>query len=522
MKISYRYFSLALIGGMMLLNSCTDDLNTEPLTDQTITSTVAWADTATYTTFLAKIYAGLALSGNAGPNGGDDMVSGDQGEATFIRSYWNLQELPTDEAVIAWSDDGLNGLQFNRWTSDNRFVQLVYNRLFLNIAFCNEYIRETTDSKLDSRGLSAAMKSHVVTYRNECRALRALNYFIAMDLYANVPFVTEANGVGSYLPQQIDRKSLFTWIETELTSCLGNLPPKSQYGSINDATVNMILAKMYLNAEVYIGEDRYTDCITAVKNVISAGYSLETNYQNNFCADNNTSSEIIYPIVYDGKHATTYGGTTYLMASAWGSDMNPGSNYGLGQSWSGNRVTQALTQLFEDGDNRALFYTDKRTEEVTAWNDYYKGWACVKYTNLNRNGSAGQDNLFADTDFPLFRLADAYLIYAEAVVRGGQGGSKSQAVTYVNDLRTRANASTITEAQLTLPFLLDERGRELYWEGQRRTDLIRFNSFTANKTWPWKNGVVEGTANIDDKYNIFPLPSTDLSANSNLTQNSGY
>lgn len=522
MKKIYILFSSILTLYVLLFNACTKDLETKPLTDQTVTSEKAWANETIYTEYLAKIYAGLALSGNTGPNGNDDIVAGDQGEATFTRSYFNLQELPTDEAVIAWSDDGLNGLQFNQWTSSNRFVQLNYNRIFMNIAFCNEYLRETTDSKLQGRGLSDEMKTKIAGYRAECRVLRGLNYYFAMDLYGNVPFVTEEAATGSYMPEQIMRKDLFNWIETELKDCIGHLPAKGLYGTVNNATAYMILAKMYLNAEVYTGAKKYTECIEALKNILGAGYSIEKNYQHNFCADNNKSTEIIFPIVYDGKNATTYGGTTYIMASAFGSDMNPGTNYGLAQSWSGNRVKSSLTKLFEASDERALFYKDKRTEENTSWNDYNSGWACIKYTNLNRDGSPGKDNAFADTDFPMFRLGDVYLMYAEAVLRGGTGGSKGQAVIYLNELRSRAKASTISESDLTLDFIIDERSRELFWEGHRRTDLIRFGYFTAHKTWPWKNGVSAGTARIDDKYNLYPIPATDISANSNLDQNPGF
>jgi hypothetical protein len=124
----------------------------------------------------------------------------------------------------------------------------------------------------------------------------------------------------------------------------------------------------------------------------------------------------------------------------------------------------------------------------------------------------------------MFRLADAYLMYAEAVVRGGTGGDMATAVGYINDLRNRAYGSTmgnITMADLDLPFLLDERSRELYWECHRRTDLIRFGKFTAGYNWTWKGGTKEGN-DVNEKYNIFPIPSSDLGANPNLQQNAGY
>ena len=116
-------------------------------------------------------------------------------------------------------------------------------------------------------------------------------------------------------------------------------------------------------------------------------------------------------------------------------------------------------------------------------------------------------------------------MYAEAVLRGGSGGDKTTAVGYINQLRERAYGNTngnITAADLTLNFILDERGRELYWEGHRRTDLIRFGQFTsATYLWPWKGGVETGTG-VDAHYNLFPIPNTDRTANPNLGQNPGY
>src|SRR6185437_7328420 len=152
-----------------------------------------------------------------------------------------------------------------------------------------------------------------------------------------------------------------------------------------------------------------------------------------------------------------------------------------------------------------------------------------KFRNVTSTGAADphQDNgdNFASIKFPLFRLAEIYLIYAESVLRGGSGGDAATALNYINALRTRAYGNTsgnISSGQLTTSFILDERGRELYYEYSRRTDLIRYNEFTTNAyLWAWKGGVAGGTA-VDPKYNIFPIPSTDLSANPNLKQNKDY
>lgn len=525
MKLKYI---LALGLGLMSLTSCLNDLNTEPLTSQTTLASQAWSDNDAYEKFTAKIYSAFAISGNNGASSGD-IVGSDQGETTFTRAYWNLQELPTDEAVMAWSDDGLNGLQFLKWTADNRFCQLNYNRMNIINAYCNEFLINTTDDKLNERGLSDLKKDSVHVNRAEVKVLRALSYYILMDLYANVPFTDESTGIGAYKPEQVGRDFLFSWIENELKEAMSLLPEKTtnNYGKVNRYVVDMILANLYMNAEAYGQGAHYTEAISYLNDIISnGGYSLESNYQWNFNADNDLSSEIIFPICYDGNFAQCYGGTTYLMAAAWKSDMTPGTTFGLSQSWAGTRVPADLSKLFSSDDKRALFWTQDREQEADVWNDFNHGYSVVKFTNLKRDGSAGSNPTFADTDWPFYRLADAYLLYVEAVKRGGQGGSDAQAVTLFNLIQQRAfgnNSHNIASLNdISLNDILDERARELYWEGHRRTDLIRFDSFTNNKNWSWKNGVYGGTMKIDDKYKIFPIPSTDLNANSNLKQNSGY
>ena len=136
--------------------------------------------------------------------------------------------------------------------------------MLLNVAYCNEYLRQTAPEKLASRGVDDALKTQVEPYRYEVRALRALNYYFLLDLYANVPYITEGDGVGCYLPEQKGRDFLFPWIESELKACEGHLPAKSManYGRVNDPTVWMILSKLYLNSEVYINEKHYTEALT--------------------------------------------------------------------------------------------------------------------------------------------------------------------------------------------------------------------------------------------------------------------
>jgi starch-binding outer membrane protein, SusD/RagB family len=157
--------------------------------------------------------------------------------------------------------------------------------------------------------------------------------------------------------------------------------------------------------------------------------------------------------------------------------------------------------------------------------DFTQGYAVTKFKNVTSYGEPGSHNTFPDTDFPVFRLADAYLMYAEAVLRGGAGGDVTTALEYVNKVRERAYGDTsgnISAQQLTLDFLLDERARELYWEGHRRSDLIRFNRFSDSPyVWAWKGGVRDGIP-VDSRFNLHPLPDSDIVANPNLDQNQGY
>jgi hypothetical protein len=204
--------------------------------------------------------------------------------------------------------------------------------------------------------------------------------------------------------------------------------------------------------------------------------------------------------------------------------------YGINGGWFGLRATSAFVDLFTDisgnTDERAIFYTDGQSKEIseTGIPNFTEGYAMPKYTNVTSAGDAGSDLNHPDTDFPMFRYADVLLMYAEAVVRGGTGGDIATAVGYINQLRERAYNGTngnITAGDLTLDFIIAERGRELYWEGHRRTDLIRFNLFSENGVWPHKGGVAAGKTT--DKFrDLYPIPASEILANPKLQQNPGY
>jgi hypothetical protein len=306
--------------------------------------------------------------------------------------------------------------------------------------------------------------------------------------------------------------------------------PRFEYARADQAAAWTLLAKLYLNAKVYTGQDKNSECATYCAKVIGAGYTLNAKYANNFTADNNISSEMIFPITSDGQFSQSYGGMTYLVHAAIGGSMSP-AKFGVGGGWGGIRTTKALVSKFADitgaTDKRAMFWTDGQKLDINDIGQFTDGYAITKYSNLTSTGAAAPHAHpdFVDTDYPVFRLADVYLMYAEAVLRGATTGNATTALGYVNALRTRAygnNSGNITSGQLTLDFILDERARELYWEGHRRTDLIRFAKFTGGTyLWPWK-GKVAGGASTESFRDLYPIPSNDLGANPTLKQNPGY
>ncbi|MUP46172.1 RagB/SusD family nutrient uptake outer membrane protein [Gramella sp. BOM4] len=528
---------LIIFASIGLFWSCEDKLDLQP-EDNRLSAEASFEDPAAYKQFLAKLYAGLAISGQDGPAGNPDLVGLDEGFSQYLRLYWKLQELTTDEAVIGWNDGTIKDLHNQNWTSGNEFIRTMYSRIMYQVAQANEFLRQTTPDKLDSRGVEGDLRSQIEDFRAEARFLRALSYYHALDLFGNPPFVTEEDPIGAFLPEQIQRAELFSYIEGELLDIEGTIVAANQneYGRADQAAVWMLLAKLYQNAEVYIGENRSSEVIDYTSRIAEANFSLVDDYQKLFLADNDTNgaqNEIIFPITFDGIETQAYGGMTFLVHAAVGGEMDP-DDFGINGGWAGIRTTSALVNKFLDDDDnpieevedeRALFFTQGQSKEINDISSFTDGYAVTKFKNVDTEGNPGSDPTgdFPDTDFPLFRLADAYLMYAEAHLRGG-GGSESQAVAFINELRERAygdDSNNITASDLDLDFIIDERARELYWEAHRRTDLIRFNLFTENGIWPYKGGVPQGTTTLSFR-NLFPIPASDLGVNTNLVQNPGY
>lgn len=515
------------------VQSCESKLDLQP-EDNRLTADAAFEDPAAYKQFLGKIYAGISLSGQQGPAGSPDLAGLDEGFSNYLRLYWKMQQLTTDEAIIGWNDGTIQDLHGQVWTSGNEFIRTMYSRLLYQVSLINEFLRQTTDAKLDGRGVDAALRAEIQIYRAEARFMRALSYWHLLDLFANPPFVTEQDPVGAFLPPQIQRTDLFDYVETELLSVLDGMvaPRQNEYGRADRAAAWMLLAKLYLNAEVYTGTGRYNDVITYVNNIISSGYTIpDIPYFHSFLADNDSNgaqNEVIFTIPFDGLNTQAFGGMTFMTHAPVGGSMNP-ADFGINGGWFGIRTTPTFVEQFpgeeNSADGRALFWTDGQNRDIEAVGPFNQGYAVTKYRNVDVNGNPGSDPTgdHIDTDFPMFRLADAYLMYAEATLRGGNG-TVATAVGYINEIRERAYGDTsgnITSGDLTLDFIIDERSRELYWECHRRTDLIRFGQFSDQGIWQWKGNVPQGSL-TESFRDIMPIPASDLGVNTNLNQNPGY
>lgn len=520
-------------------SSCVNDLDVEPIDPNVNTLNNVFRDPAAFKRALAKLYASYAISGQTGGGGGSPDISGiDENFGNYIRQFWGLQELSTDEAIIAWDDATIKDFHWQTWSPNDVFIAAIYSRIFYTITLSNEFIRNA-NTRIGSE--SGSFLADLKAYKAEARFLRALSYWHAIDMFGNVPFVTENDLPGAFFPKRINRTDLFAYIENELKEIENEITPAKQneYARADKGAVWFLLAKLYLNAKVYINTDKNTEALSYINKVISGGYSLDNNYQRIFSADNNTSPEIIFPIAFDGQNTQQYGGMTFILHASNGGGM---PLFGIDGGWGGIRTIKDFVSKFnitesnfssntqyQGNDKRGMFFFDPASWQwnITNVGTFTHGIGVTKFKNVKANGDPAPNAhaTFVSTDFPMFRLADAYLMYAEAVVRGGTGGDLATAVGYVNALRQRAygnSSGNISSSDLTLDFILDERSRELYWEGHRRTDMVRFGQLTnGTYVWQWKGNVQNGiqTASYRD---LYPIPINDLNANPNLVQNPGY
>ena len=527
------------------LTSCVGDLNQEPLS-----SDVVGSDGYTNPTYrlgqLAKIYGSFNITGTNGA-GSTDIAVGDAGASEFIRAWWSVNTLSTDEAKCVWGDAWVKEIVTNTWTAvKNDAIYATYVRGVMTVTLANNYLRSTDDSNPE-----------IAIERAEVRVIRALAYWMLLDTFGNPPFTTEADPMGAVKPKQISAADLYAWLKTELEDLVSeNSHLKDAhtqvYPRVDKGAAYGLLARLLINHKTYLGKEDmavYAEAMAAAEKVME-NYSLAKNYRELFMGDNGQNPEALNEIVmaacYDANKTQSYGGATYLIAAS----TNNNNNLGLAAGWAGlNTSTQFVANIlggvadnasigdnvekFTTTDKRALVslkYSEKKDQAIDS---FTAGWHVFKFNNFHsdaedlygerpKEGEGAIVEQFASVDFPLIRAAESYLIYAEAKTRiDGGSTSDTKAVKCITDLQTRAGLNPAISS-ITLDNVFTEITRELYWEGLRRTTLIRFNKFVEGSyVWPFKGGAESGQA-LADHMKLFPIPDEDIVANDNLDQNIGY
>lgn len=467
MKTLKTYFTIFAAAALLAVtSSCTADLDQYPHTETT--SQNVYTTVGNYEAVLGKIYASMVTNGQG--KGGDNADLTSNMGFDYMRYYFNMQECGTDEVASTWlTGDKTADISYISWDADDPWVADMYYRIYWNITLTNEFLRNCSDSKIAE--FDSDDQTKLRRYRAEARFMRALFYYHALDLYRYIPFVSENDPVGSFTPPRYTPQQTFDFIESELKDIVTDLAPASScpYGEASQGAAYTLLAKLYLNSEVYTGTEKYSECIAACSQAIAQGYSLEADYSKLFNADNDKrTNEIIFALPVDPTHTVSWGATTYIICgevSNTSDDQKP-ADYGVTSGWGMFRARGELPEKFTDGnrDKRYMFFTTNQTQDIEDMTDQSNGFFVEKWTNLTDNGEAASNSASdgCATDYPLFRLADVYLMFAESVLRGGTGGDRSTALGYVNELRKRAygdDSGNITDGQLTTTFVLKERAR---------------------------------------------------------------
>lgn len=509
-----KYLSLgAVLLSTSALTSCVGDLDLKP-TDPNQKTELSGDE---WNGYFGSLYGGLLYEGN--------LSTSDGGAGTFMRCHWNLQEIVADEAIISnkWNDPGYKALNFNTWLTDNEWVYAAFSREFYTARQCTEFI-----SVIDG-GRGVLGDEEVNAMKAEASVLRCLAYYYMTDLFGKGPYVN--NSPTGATPPTYNRTELFNAATQELENTInsGHLRKAAvqDYGRLSEEAARALLAKFYLNAKVYTGVPMYDKCAEQCQKIVASIPDLASEYKYLFCGSNHKyvgNGEILWAIPQQVGEMETWGGTTYLTAGAYIETipkevLNSLGYKGAGDPWSGLRMRPELSTAFEPGDKRRLIYEGTFNVGVENLDNYdvnSDGYMCIKYRNTDENdydNTAGQDfSSMSNADYPLFRLADVFLMLAECELNGVACNGKS----YFDKVRDRAGLGL---AALTEENLLHERQCEMYWEGWRRSDLIRFGKYTGDSyKWSWKGGVYEGVY-IADTRAVFAIPYQYVST---VGQNEGY
>lgn len=546
MKRNMKHIAWIAAGASMLFTACIGDLDTLPLNPSDSTSeTVYGADESGYIAGLTKLYFNFVS------NETTDLQVSDAGASELVRAFWTVQEVTSDACKCAWENDAwVRAMNTNTWSdADNDATYAVYVRTLQGIAYTNEYLRQTASDRLSDRGVSSELAAKIQGFRAEARFLRAYFYWMALDVFGDVPFTTENSPFGGGVnPKQASRKDVFDYCISELTDLAADDSPmpaaRSNYPRADKGAVLGLLARMYLNAEVYTGTPMWQEAKDACEDIFTMGYSLCPEYADLFRGDNGENpealNEVLFGISYDAEQTQSYGGTSYLtLAAIAATDVSSTQMInGVNNGWGGIRVPYEYIEkyfnvrnadysagTYDVNDKRGrMFYIKGRSESMDgALYVFLNGWSCLKFNNIPHNMdqdsylATAASKAYSDIDFPMIRLGEIYLIYAEACMNLGQANT---ALPKVQDLAARAGVTAPTS--ITQEWLIEERARELMWEGHRRTDLIRYGKFTSSSfLWTYKGGSFSGQG-FDDHMKIFAIPASELASNPELHQNPGY
>lgn len=546
MKRNMKHIAWIAAGASMLFTACIGDLDTLPLNPSDSTSeTVYGADESGYIAGLTKLYFNFVS------NETTDLQVSDAGASELVRAFWIVQEVTSDACKCAWENDAwVRAMNTNTWSdADNDATYAVYVRTLQGIAYTNEYLRQTASDRLSDRGVSSELAAKIQGFRAEARFLRAYFYWMALDVFGDVPFTTENSPFGGGVnPKQASRKDVFDYCISELTALAADDSPmpaaRSNYPRADKGAVLGLLARMYLNAEVYTGTPMWQEAKDACEDIFTMGYSLCPEYADLFRGDNGENpealNEVLFGISYDAEQTQSYGGTSYLtLAAIAATDVSSTQMInGVNNGWGGIRVPYEYVEkyfnvrnadysagTYDVNDKRGrMFYIKGRSESMDgALYVFLNGWSCLKFNNIPHNMNqdsylaTAASKAYSDIDFPMIRLGEIYLIYAEACMNLGQANT---ALPKVQDLAARAGVTAPTS--ITQEWLIEERARELMWEGHRRTDLIRYGKFTSSSfLWTYKGGSFSGQG-FDDHMKIFAIPASELASNPELHQNPEY
>lgn len=450
------------------------------------------------------------------------------------RGVYDLQTFTTDEAIIPtrggdWYDGGLwQDLYLHQFTPDNEVIENAWNYLYKVIALANlslDIIDQHKDLLDDSQ---------IIYYKAEVRALRAMYYYYLLDLYGNVPIILQTNLSMANIAQS-SRKEVFNFVYDELTDCMPYLSPEMShkqgtfYGHITQPVANFVLMKLMLNSEVWIGSAMYDKAIEYADIISSFGYSLSENQTDCFAVYNEQNNENIFCIpmdkmLYQTKFCNQFRSMHYQHGAAIGYGGENGAaatlealdafGYGTQQVDTRFYTTYFADTVFVDdqplhlSNGDILIYRPKEIKlDLTA--SKYVATAGARMYKYAIDPTGFSDGKLRDNDIVLFRYADVLLTKAEALVRLGKDGSEC-----LNQIRQRANMPLI---DATLDNILDERLRELAWEGWRRQDMIRFSTFFL----PYSN---RPAMPLEQTHytQLFPIPQTIIDMNQNIKQNPYY